>query len=79
METNTLMNQSYFDPKARRMSDAELAFAVTDIQEVLDIWRDAKPHSDPYMVKCWAEFDAVTCERQRRRDRARAEARRAAR
>lgn len=31
--------------------------ALRDVQATLNIWRDEKPLSDPYMKKLWAEFD----------------------
>jgi len=60
------INQKYFEAKFSVMSDEGLAFSSRDVREVLTIWRDDKPMDDPYMVKCWAEFDAITAERQRR-------------
>ena len=43
----------------------EIAYALEDIQETIQIWRDEKPHNDPYMVKLHAEFDALIEEKQR--------------
>ncbi len=68
MEFNPMiLNQTHFEPRCAEMTDAELAFASTDVRACLEIWRDEKPHNDPTMQKWWAEFDAITAERQKRR------------
>ncbi len=41
-----------------------IQFALGDIAEVLRIWRDEKPITDPYMVEKWAEWDALIARKQ---------------
>ncbi len=37
----------------------QIQFALGDIKETLQIWRDEKPITDPYMVKLWREWDEL--------------------
>ena len=37
----------------------QIQFALGDITETLQIWRDEKPIDDPYMVKLWREWDEL--------------------
>lgn len=50
---------------AKRMSSFELDFAIKDVQEVLQIWRDGGCNPDT-LAKWWCEFDIYTAERQKR-------------
>lgn len=43
----------------------QIQFALGDIKETLQIWRDAKPITDPYMVKLWAEWDELIVRKQK--------------
>ena len=52
--------------KVSRMTDAEIVFAMDDIQKTLTIWRDEKPVNDPYIVKLYVEFDAILDEKRKR-------------
>ncbi len=47
----------------REQRIAEIDFALKDIQATLAIWRDEKDHTDPYIVKLFAEFDALITEK----------------
>ncbi len=51
--------------KTREQRISEINFGLKDIQEVLAIWRDHKDATDPYIVKLYAEFDALTTEKAR--------------
>ncbi len=42
-----------------------IQFALGDIAETLQIWRDEKSIDDPYMVKLWSEWDALIAEKQK--------------
>lgn len=42
-----------------------IQFALGDIAETLQIWRDEKSIHDPYMVKLWREWDALIVEEQK--------------
>ena len=46
------------------MNLTQINFALRDIAETLAIWRDEKPHTDPYMQKLWAEFDTLSARKQ---------------
>lgn len=37
----------------------QIQFALGDIAETLQIWRDEKPITDPYMVKLCREWDKL--------------------
>lgn len=49
--------------KTREQRIGEIAFALKDIRETLDIWRDDKPADDPYIRKLYGEFDDLLAER----------------
>ncbi len=50
-------------PRYARLENVQ--FALTDIQETLVIWRDAKDITDPYIVKLYAEFDELIVLKQK--------------
>lgn len=43
----------------------QIQFALGDIAKTLQIWRDEKPITDPYMVKLWAEWDTLIARKQK--------------
>lgn len=43
----------------------QIQFKLDDIAETLQIWRDEKPITDLYMVKLWAEWDALILQKQK--------------
>ena len=43
----------------------QIQFALGDLAEVLRIWRDEKPITDPYMVEKWAEWDKLIARKQK--------------
>lgn len=55
-----------YEAIAKTRTVAELTWAIGDIKECLDIWKD-RPLTDPYVTKLYAEFDAFTVERHKRR------------
>lgn len=54
-----------FRTKARRASDAEIAYALKDIGDTLKLYADA-PADHPYARKLYAEWDAFLDERHTR-------------
>lgn len=52
--------------KTKTMTDAMLLYAIRDVSETLDIYKDASP-TEAYPAKLWAEFDAYTVEINKRR------------
>lgn len=60
---NDLQWKADFAQRERKLE--EIQFALGDIAETLQIWRDEKPITDPYMVKLWGEWDALITEKQK--------------
>jgi len=58
---------AYYTERAVTMTDAALAYAITEIDDMLrGTYRDSDPARVPYAAKLWAEFDAYTSERAHR-------------
>ncbi len=65
----------YTDNKEQAMNDQQIGrdevrleqiqFALADIAETLQIWRDEKPINDPYMAKLWREWDDLIAQKQK--------------
>ena len=60
------MQLARYTERAKTMTDAALIYAVRDVSETLNLYRDVEPTHD-YAAKLWAEFDAYTVELNRRR------------
>ncbi len=58
---NDLQWKVKFARRERRLE--EIQFALGDIAETLQIWRDEKPITDPYMAKLWKEWDDLISEK----------------
>jgi hypothetical protein len=43
----------------------EIEYALKDILETLQIWRDDKSIDDPYIVKLYSEFDELIVMREK--------------
>ena len=56
-----------YTERAKRMSVAELLYAIGDITTVLDIWREDDTSTNLYLAQRYAEFDAYAVELHRRR------------
>ena len=56
--TGPVFNPTDFAAKVKGYSLAEIEHALTDVRETLAIWREADPRT-PYVVKLWAEWDAL--------------------
>ena len=54
------------------MPTGQLLHALRDIQATMAIWH-ARPLSDPYIAKLYAEFDAYSVERYKRQRNGRAQ------
>lgn len=59
------MNERDYAQKAKEMTDSELFYALSDINETLQIHRE-KDLNDPYVKKLYAEHDAYIVEVQKR-------------
>ena len=57
---------AWYEQRAKQMQAPALAYAVQDISQTLHVMRE-RDTRDPYIVKLLCEFDAFTCEMQRRR------------
>ncbi len=60
---NDLQWKAEFGRREARLE--QIQFALGDIAETLQIWRDEKPIDDPYMKKLWGEWDALVTEKQK--------------
>lgn len=56
---------AHYEARAIEMTDADLLYAIRDVRETLDLWRD-QIETD-YTRKLWAEWDAYTVEINKRR------------
>jgi glutathione synthase/RimK-type ligase-like ATP-grasp enzyme len=57
-----MTDTTYFAAKFNSMTIAQIDYALTDIKETLDIWRDQETD---YTRKLWAEWDYLIVRKQK--------------